>query len=49
MSAYLNCSISDYVGHMKLVNGQRITNHMILDEVDLAEKRHLCVHVQTHE
>ncbi|KAL0825500.1 hypothetical protein Bca101_049177 [Brassica carinata] len=39
----------DYVGHMKLVNGQRITNHMILDEVDLAEKRHLCVHVQTHD
>ena len=49
MSAYLNCSISDYVGHMKLVNGQRITDHMILDEVDIAEKRHLCVHVQTHE
>ncbi|CAF1845934.1 BnaC04g22370D [Brassica napus] len=31
----------DYVGHMKLVNGQRITDHMILDEVDIAEKRHL--------
>nr|VDD33859.1 unnamed protein product [Brassica oleracea] len=39
----------DYVGHMKLVNGQRITDHMILDEVDIAEKRHLCVHVQTHD
>ncbi|KAG2334973.1 hypothetical protein Bca52824_006153 [Brassica carinata] len=26
----------DYVGHMKLVNGQRITDHMILDEVDIA-------------
>nr|VDC87201.1 unnamed protein product [Brassica rapa] len=39
----------DYVGHMKLVNGQTITDHMILDEVDIAEKRHLCVHVQTHD
>ncbi|CAN6828978.1 unnamed protein product [Brassica oleracea var. botrytis] len=39
----------DYVDHMKLVNGQRITDHMILDEVDIAEKRHLCVHVQTHD
>ncbi|KAF2602894.1 hypothetical protein F2Q70_00025243 [Brassica cretica] len=39
----------DYVGHMNLVNGQTITDHMILDEVDIAEKRHLCVHVQTHD
>ncbi|KAG2331585.1 hypothetical protein Bca4012_018847 [Brassica carinata] len=39
----------DYVGHMKLVNGQTITDHMVLGEVDIAEKRHLCVHVQTHD
>ncbi|CAG7878577.1 hypothetical protein HID58_016709 [Brassica napus] len=39
----------DYVGHMKLVNGQTITEHMVLDEVDIAERRHLCVHVQTHD
>ncbi|KAF2559449.1 hypothetical protein F2Q68_00014826 [Brassica cretica] len=39
----------DYVGHMKLVNGQTITGHTVLDEVDIAEKRHLCVHVQTHD
>ncbi|KAG2271956.1 hypothetical protein Bca52824_066511 [Brassica carinata] len=38
----------DYVGHMKLVNGHAITESMVLDEVDIAEKRHLCVHVQTH-
>ncbi|KAF3578352.1 hypothetical protein DY000_02029782 [Brassica cretica] len=31
----------DYIGHMKLVNGKTITDHMILDEVDMAEKRHL--------
>ena len=45
----LKCSISDYVGHMKLVNGQTITEHTVLDEVDISDKRHLCVHVQTHE
>ncbi|KAF3511143.1 hypothetical protein F2Q69_00009540 [Brassica cretica] len=39
----------DYVGHMKLVNGHTITEHNVLDEIDIAEKRHLCVHVQTHE
>ncbi|KAF2534456.1 hypothetical protein F2Q70_00032047 [Brassica cretica] len=39
----------DYVGHMKQVNGQTITEHMVLDEVDIAERRHLCVHVQTHD
>ncbi|CAN6809448.1 unnamed protein product [Brassica oleracea] len=39
----------DYVGHMKLVNGQTITDHMVLDEDAIAEKRHLCVHVQTHD
>ena len=49
MSADLNYSISDYVGHMKLVNVHTITEHIVLEEIDIAEKRHLCVHVQTHE
>ncbi|KAF2613438.1 hypothetical protein F2Q70_00011110 [Brassica cretica] len=39
----------DYVGHMRLVNGQTLTDHIVLEEVAIAEKRHLCVHVQTHE
>ncbi|CAH8357875.1 unnamed protein product [Eruca vesicaria subsp. sativa] len=39
----------DYLGHMKLVNDQIITEHTVLDEVDIMEKRHLCVHVQTHD
>ncbi|CAG7881366.1 unnamed protein product, partial [Brassica rapa] len=39
----------DYVGHMKLVNGQTLTDHIVLDEADIAEKRHLCVHIQTHD
>ncbi|KAH0896783.1 hypothetical protein HID58_046351 [Brassica napus] len=37
-----------YVGHMKMVNGHAITECMVLDGVDIAEMRHLCVHVQTH-
>ncbi|KAG2314436.1 hypothetical protein Bca52824_017558 [Brassica carinata] len=39
----------DYVGHMRLVNGQILTDHTVLDEVDIAGKRHLFVHVQTHD
>ncbi|CAN6904308.1 hypothetical protein Bca4012_095228 [Brassica carinata] len=39
----------DYVGHMKLVNGQTISDHIVLDEVDISEKWHICVHVQTHD
>ncbi|CDY50673.1 BnaA08g29330D [Brassica napus] len=37
----------DFVGHMKLVSGQTITDHIVLDEADISEKRHLCVHVQS--
>ncbi|KAL0678893.1 hypothetical protein Bca4012_006874 [Brassica carinata] len=41
--------ITDYVGHVKLVNGQTISDYIVLDEVNISEKRHLCVHVQTHD
>ncbi|CDY37761.1 BnaA10g05600D [Brassica napus] len=44
-----NCDSKDYVGHMRLVNGQTLTDHTVLDEVAIAEKRHLCVHVQTND
>ncbi|CAN6863883.1 unnamed protein product [Brassica oleracea var. botrytis] len=48
-----NCAskgdLYDFVGHMKLVNGQTITDHIVLDEADITEKRHLCVHVQSLE
>ncbi|WZZ58758.1 hypothetical protein YC2023_058865 [Brassica napus] len=44
-----NCDSKDCVGHMRLVNGQTLTDHTVLDEVAIAEKRHLCVHVQTHD
>ena len=49
MSADCIGFVSDYVSHMKLVNGQTMTDHIVLGEADIAEKRHLCVHVQTHE
>ncbi|KAL0801547.1 hypothetical protein Bca101_056723 [Brassica carinata] len=48
-----NCGLKgdlyDYVGHMRLINGQATTVHPTIDEVDIAEKRHLVVHVQTHD
>ncbi|KAG2279790.1 hypothetical protein Bca52824_051010 [Brassica carinata] len=31
----------DYVGHMRLINGQDMTEHLIIDESDIVEKRHL--------
>ncbi|KAF3571208.1 hypothetical protein F2Q69_00060992 [Brassica cretica] len=41
----VNCDskgdLYDYVCHMKLVNGHTITKHTVLDEIDIAEKRHL--------
>ncbi|KAL0823666.1 hypothetical protein Bca101_047343 [Brassica carinata] len=47
-----NCDLRgdlyDYVGHMRLINGQDMTEHLIIDESDIVEKRHLVVHVQTH-
>ncbi|KAF2586485.1 hypothetical protein F2Q70_00037001 [Brassica cretica] len=39
----------DVVGHMKLVNGQSITETPVLDEVEIARVRHVLVHVQSHE
>lgn len=41
--------VTDVVGHMKLVNGQTLTERPVLEEVDIAAARHLLVHVQLHE
>lgn len=38
MTADFKYFISDYVGHMKLVDGQTLTYQTVLDEVDIAEK-----------
>ncbi|CAF2156846.1 unnamed protein product, partial [Brassica rapa subsp. narinosa] len=43
----LKVDLYDYLGHMKLVNGQPLTDCPILNGVDIAKKRHLRVHVQT--
>ncbi|KAG2264295.1 hypothetical protein Bca52824_071374 [Brassica carinata] len=42
----LKVDLYDYLGHMKLVNEQPLTDCPILNGVDIA-KRHLRVHVQT--
>ena len=42
-------NVIDVVGHIKLVNGQTLTEHLILDEVEIATTRRLLVHVQSHE
>ncbi|CAF1705194.1 BnaC03g41440D [Brassica napus] len=48
-----NCDLRgdlyDFVGHMKLVNGQTLTKRPILDEVEIATTRHVLVHVQSHD
>ncbi|KAG2282155.1 hypothetical protein Bca4012_050678 [Brassica carinata] len=48
-----NCDLKgdlyDVVGHMKLVDGQTLTERLTLDEAKIATTRHVMVHVQTHE
>ncbi|KAG2314101.1 hypothetical protein Bca52824_017223 [Brassica carinata] len=48
-----NCDLKgdlyDIVGHMKLINGQSLTEPPVLDEVEIAKARHLLVHVQSHD
>ena len=41
--------MADYVGHMKLVNEQTLSDSLVLDEVEIASSRRILVHVQTHE
>ncbi|KAG2262740.1 hypothetical protein Bca52824_069819 [Brassica carinata] len=45
----LKGDLYDYVGHMKLVNGQTLSDSLVLDEGEIASKRHILVHVQTHD
>ncbi|CAN6853428.1 unnamed protein product [Brassica oleracea] len=48
-----NCDLKgdlyDVVGHMKLVDGQTLTERLTLDEAKIATTRHVMVHVQSHE
>ncbi|KAF2588164.1 hypothetical protein F2Q70_00038722 [Brassica cretica] len=45
----LRGDLYDYVGHMKLVNEQTLTDSLVLDEVEIASSRRILVHVQTHD
>ncbi|KAL0817065.1 hypothetical protein Bca101_073509 [Brassica carinata] len=39
----------DYVGHIKLVNGQVLSDGPLLDETEIAASRRVELHVQTHD
>ncbi|CAN6990683.1 unnamed protein product [Brassica rapa subsp. trilocularis] len=45
----LKGDLYDYVGHMKLVNEQTLSDSLVLDEVKIASSRRILVHVQTHD
>ncbi|KAG5409488.1 hypothetical protein IGI04_005807 [Brassica rapa subsp. trilocularis] len=45
----LKGDLYDYVGHIKLVNGQVLNDSLVLDESEIASTRHVLLHVQTHE
>nr|VDD64998.1 unnamed protein product [Brassica oleracea] len=45
----LKGDLYDYVGHMKLVNEQTLSDNLVLDEVEIASSRRILVHVQTHD
>ncbi|WZZ27754.1 hypothetical protein YC2023_011155 [Brassica napus] len=39
----------DYVGHIKLVNGQVLSDSIVLDDAEIASSRRVLLHVQTHD
>uniref|UniRef100_A0A0D3BKF6 Replication factor A C-terminal domain-containing protein n=2 Tax=Brassica oleracea var. oleracea TaxID=109376 RepID=A0A0D3BKF6_BRAOL len=45
----LKGDLYDYVGHLKLVNGQTLNDNVVLDEEEIASTRRLLLHVQTHD
>ncbi|KAL0827359.1 hypothetical protein Bca101_051037 [Brassica carinata] len=45
----LKGDLYDYVGHLKLVNGQTLNDSVVLDEEEIASTRRLLLHVQTHD
>ncbi|CAF1787771.1 unnamed protein product [Brassica napus] len=40
---------SHYVGHIKLVNGQVLSDSLMLDDAEMASSRRVLLHVQTHD
>ncbi|CAN7023009.1 unnamed protein product, partial [Brassica rapa subsp. trilocularis] len=45
----LRGDLYDYVGHIKLVNGQVLSDSLVLDDAEIASSRRVLLHVQTHE
>ncbi|KAL0799588.1 hypothetical protein Bca101_054763 [Brassica carinata] len=45
----LKGDLYDYVGHIKLVNGQVFNDILVLDESQIASTRRVLLHVQTHD
>ncbi|KAL0815878.1 hypothetical protein Bca101_072322 [Brassica carinata] len=45
----LGGDLYDYVGHIKLVGEQALTDGLVLDEVEIASSRRILIHVQTHD
>ena len=41
--------VADYVGHIKLVNGQVLSDSLVLDDAEIAASSRVMLHVQTHE
>ncbi|CAN6820749.1 unnamed protein product [Brassica oleracea] len=40
---------TDYVGHIKLVNEQVLSDSLVLDDAEIASSRRVLLHVQTHD
>ncbi|CAN7132739.1 unnamed protein product [Brassica rapa subsp. narinosa] len=45
----LKGDLYDYVGHIKLVNGQVLSDSLMLDDAEIASSRRVLLHVQTHD
>ncbi|KAL0754229.1 hypothetical protein Bca101_091897 [Brassica carinata] len=45
----LRGNLYDYVGHIKLVNGQVLSDSLVLDDAEIASSRRVLLHVQTHD
>ncbi|KAG2264124.1 hypothetical protein Bca52824_071203 [Brassica carinata] len=45
----LRGDLYDFVGHIKLVNGQVLSDRLVLDDAKIASSRQVLLHVQTHD
>ncbi|CAF1932127.1 unnamed protein product [Brassica oleracea var. botrytis] len=45
----LKGDLYDFVGHIKLVNGQILSDSLVLDDAEKASSRRVLLHVQTHD